>query len=144
MTFTPPPTSADQPPAFASAGECGAWLEDMPLSNPAQVQAQLLRQLNLLNRFSLPAAERFDILELLREPVVSVQEESVRRFAGRPLPLAPQEQSAFDACQALWRALIDGYLHCLEGCLADDATIANSGTSTSGSGTPRSTISSSG
>ncbi|MDP2811207.1 MAG: hypothetical protein Q8O34_13775 [Rhodocyclaceae bacterium] len=123
MTFTMPPASTDQPPAFTSAEECRAWLEGTPLSNTIQAQALLLRQLNLLNRYHLPAAERLTILELLREPLISVQEESIRKFAGKPLPLTPPEQAAFDSCRTLWHALAAGYLRCLESCLAGDAVI---------------------
>lgn len=121
MTFTLPPSNTDQPPAFTNAEECRAWLADTPLANSIQAQVQLLRQLNLLNRFPLPASERMAVLELLREPVVSIQEDGVRKFAGKPLPLAPSEQAAFDSCQALWHALAGGYLRCLESHLSSDA-----------------------
>jgi diadenosine tetraphosphate (Ap4A) HIT family hydrolase len=64
-------------------------------SGPAQ--ALLLRQINLLNRFAVAPAERLKILELLRDPMAFAQSESARKFAGRPLPLAPPEQAGMDA-----------------------------------------------
>lgn len=123
MNFALPPTATDQPPAFTSAEQCGAWLETLTRTNAVQVQAQLLRQTNLLNRFSLPAAERLAILEQLRKPIMSCQDESARKFAGRPLPLSPPEQAAFDSSRALWHGLASGYLRCLEACLAGDNAI---------------------
>lgn len=119
--FHLPEVGTEQPPAFTSARGCREWLSAQPLAHSAQAQALLLRQLNLLNRFAVAAAERLKILELLRDPVAYVQAESARRFAGRPLPLAPPEQAAFDSNRALWQALQTGYLHCLAACLAQPA-----------------------
>jgi hypothetical protein len=117
--FNLPETTTDQPPAFTTAAECRAWLESQPLTNAVQMQAVLLRNLNQLNRYRLAATERLAIMELLREPVHAAQEENVRRFAGKPLPLSPTEQAAFDTCLTIWSALSTGYLHCLAACLAD-------------------------
>jgi cyclic-di-GMP-binding protein len=121
MTRPLPPTSSTQPPAFActSPEQCRAWLDSTPLSDPAQAQASLLSQVNVLNCYSLPPTDRLAILELLELPVAFVQAESQRKFAGRPLPLAAAEQAVFDACQALWLGLITGYRHCWEATLAD-------------------------
>ncbi|MDP2795206.1 MAG: hypothetical protein Q8O25_14215 [Sulfurisoma sp.] len=119
-TFNLPETSTAQPPAFATAAECRTWLESQPLSNHVQMQAALLRSLNQLNRYRLAATERLAILELLREPVHTSQDDNIRRFAGKPLPLAPTEQAAFDTCLSIWNALATGYLHCLAACVALD------------------------
>ncbi len=119
-TFNLPETSTAQPPAFVTAAECRTWLEGQPLSNAVQMQAVLLRNLNQLNRYRLPAAERLAIMEVLREPVHGSQEDNTRRFAGKALPLAPTEQAAFDTCLSIWNALATGYLHCLAGCIADE------------------------
>jgi len=115
--FKLPATGHDQPPAFVHARGCSEWLAAQPLANAAQSQAQLLRQLNLLNRHALVPGERLKILELLRDPIAYAQSESARKFAGRPLPLAPPEQAGLDANRALWQALQTGYLHCLAACL---------------------------
>lgn len=118
--FNLPATSDDQPPAFASPDECSDWLDAQPRDQPVQLQAVLLRQLNQLNRFRLSGGERLAIMELLREPVHATQEDNVRRFAGKPLPLAPPEQAAFDACLSIWSALATGYLHCVKACVAHE------------------------
>lgn len=116
-------SGSHQQPEFASAEECRAWLKAAPLASAAQAQAQMLRQMNLLNRHPLAAAERLDILELLRKPLHAAQEEVARRFAGKPLPLAPAEQAAFDACKALWQGLLTGYRQCLEAARAGEAAL---------------------
>ncbi len=118
-----PPTTTNQPPAFTSANECHAWLKTVPLTNAVQAQALLLRQVGLLNRYTLPARERLAILEMLERPVAHAQAEAARKFSGRPLPLAPPEQAAFDSCQALWQAMVAGYLRCLESCRGDKAVL---------------------
>ena len=119
IAFNLPETTAAQPPAFATAAACRAWLAEQPLANHVQMQAVLLRSLNQLNRYRLVASERLAIMELLREPVHSAQDD-IRRFAGKPLPLAPTEQAAFDTCLSIWNALATGYLHCLAACGADE------------------------
>jgi hypothetical protein len=116
--FKLPDLGTEQPPAFLNARGCSDWLAAQPMANPAQTQAQLLRQINLLNRYAVAPGERLKILELLRDPVAFAQSESTRKFAGRPLPLAPPEQAGMDANRSLWQAVQTGYLHCLASCLA--------------------------
>lgn len=111
--FNLPTQAGGQPPAFADARSCREWLAAQPLANAVQAQALLMRQINLLNRFEMAAAERLKILELLRDPAAFAQSESSRKFSGRPLPLTPPEQASLDANRALWEALQAGYLICL-------------------------------
>lgn len=121
--FKLPRTGAEHPPVFTSARACQTWLTDLAGHKPLPAQAALLAQLNQLNRYDLPAAERLKILEQLREPVTRVQREVARKFSGRPMPLAPGEKSAFDAGQALWEAMRIGYLHCLQAALDGDKVL---------------------
>jgi len=121
--FDLPTLGADPPPAFTSARGCRDWLAVQPLANPSHAQATLLRQINLRNRFVLAPAERLKILELLRDPIAFAQTESARKFAGRPLPLAPPEQAGMDANRTLWQAVQTGYLHCLAACLEGNADV---------------------
>ena len=116
--FRLPETGAGNPPAFSDAAGCKAWLATLPIANAAQSQALLLRQLDLLNAFSLTTAERLRIAELLRDPITACQEGSVKRFAGKPLPLGPAEAAGFESTHLLWQALATTYLHCLAATLA--------------------------
>jgi hypothetical protein len=114
-------TADSKRPEFANAAQCKTWLANTPLTNAPKAQAELLRQLNLLNLQALPAGERLAILELLRKPILLVQREAARRFIGRALPLAPPELAAFEGTLALWQSLLVGYRHCLLATLEDGA-----------------------
>lgn len=118
-----PALTSEQAPQFTTLAACKQWLAGIAITNATQTQAQLLRQLDLLNRYSLPAAERLQIVEYLRSPSYFVHGECAKRFAAqRPaLPLGAVEQASFDASQALWRALETGYLHCLQALLDKSA-----------------------
>lgn len=118
-----PSTGNEQPPLFVDVEQCRAWIEALPMAAPVQAQAQLLRQLNLLDRFTLAAGMRLALLEVLRETVLFAQGECGKRFAGKPLPLTPPEQAAFDSGQKLWQALLGGYLRCIDAARRGDASM---------------------
>jgi cyclic-di-GMP-binding protein len=101
-------------PAFLNADQCRQWLATTPLGNAVQALSHLLRQLNLLNRCNIQPDERLAILEVLRKPILQAQEEGAKRFLGKPLPLVPPEQAAFDSAQAVWQSLLKGYGRCIE------------------------------
>jgi len=112
MNFELPATGRDQAPAFLVASECRDWLHKVPLANPSQAQAIVLRQLGLLHRFDLPVSERLAILEELRGSVSRMQEDAARGFSARPLPLAPSEQHALETSLEVWNLMALGYLRC--------------------------------
>jgi hypothetical protein len=112
MNFELPATGRDQAPAFLAARECRDWLHQVPLANPTQAQAIVLRQLSLLHHFDLPVAERLAILEELRGSICRLQEDAAKAFAARPLPLAPAEQHVLETSLDVWNLLALGYLRC--------------------------------
>lgn len=120
MTLDLPATGLEQPPLFVTLEQCHLWRKTLPMANPVQAQAQLLRQLALLDRYTLDGATRLAMLEELRETVYTVQAETAKKFTGRPLPLAPPEQAACDSNASLWQLFIAGYLRCIDACLAGD------------------------
>ena len=124
MNFDLPVTGSEQSPAFLNAVGCKEWLVRVPLANAAQAQAILLRQLNLLHRFALPAAERLAILETLRGPLRDVQEFAAAKFAGRPLPFAPPEEAVLESTLNVWHMLALGYLRCLAEPGAGDGVVS--------------------
>lgn len=121
MNFDLPPTGTEQSPAFLNAAGCKDWLLKVPLANAVQAQSMFLRQLSLLHRYSLPAGERFAILEALRRPLSEVQEDAAAKFSAKPLPFAPHEQAALDTTLSVWHMLSLGYLRCFDAFCADSA-----------------------
>ena len=99
--------------AFTDIGGCRAWVAALPLLSPLQVQEMLLEQLFRLNEVALTGEQRFALLESLRDPLRFAQGEAMKRYSGKPLPLAPLEQAASDRALALWRALATAYRSCL-------------------------------
>jgi len=61
---------------------CKDWLAQLPLTNARQAHNLLLAQMKLLNAATLAAADRLQILEMLREPVAFVQGERAKRYSG--------------------------------------------------------------
>jgi hypothetical protein len=114
MNFELPPTGTEQSPAFLNPTACREWLLTVPLANAVQAQSMFLRQLGLLHRFTLPPAERFAILEVLRGPLSEVQDDAAVKFAGKSLPFAPHEQAALDTTLSVWHMLSLGYLRCFD------------------------------
>ncbi|MBL8471619.1 MAG: hypothetical protein KF778_14665 [Rhodocyclaceae bacterium] len=112
------PTMGGAPaPAFTNSRACREWLSNVPLTTPMQAQAQLLGQINLLNRYPVAADERLRMLEMLRDPVHFVQAETAKKFSGRPLPLSSSEGAIFGANQNLWDTLRMGYVIVLQSAL---------------------------
>lgn len=124
MSFDLPATGNEQPPAFTTAIACQDWLGTVPLANAVQAQSMFLRQLTLLHRFSLPATERFAIIETLRGPISDAQDDVAKKFAGRPLPFTPPEQSALESTLTVWHSLLLGYLRCFGACTDGEAGMA--------------------
>ena len=126
--FSLPKMQSVNAAAFSDADGASRWLSRQPQANAAIMVAELLTQIEALNSFSIPARERFKILEVLRKPVFSASGESSRRYENKPLPLLPAEQLVFETVRNLWRAFALAYLHCLRACLdGDRALLAHSG-----------------
>ena len=117
--FDLPQISANAHPEFSDGASCAAWLAELPLVNVAPSQIRLLGQLQELNRFDLPAAERLKVLETLREPVYFLQAEQMKKLASKPLPLTQTERGIFGQVVKLWQELLIGYQRCLAGAAAD-------------------------
>ncbi|MDP2135653.1 MAG: hypothetical protein Q8J99_18785 [Sulfuritalea sp.] len=128
MNFDLPPTGTEQSPAFTNATSCKDWLLTVPLANAVQAQSMFLRQLSLLHRYTLPPSERFAVLEALQAPLADVQDEAAKKFASKPLPLAPHEQAALETTLNVWYEMALGYLRCFDDfCSGETAVAALSG-----------------
>src|SRR5690349_1855549 len=98
----------DQHP-FSDAAGCRAWLARLPRANPAQCHAVLAAEARRLPAAAMAPAAKFEILELLREPVAEAQAEMVKHCRGKPLPLADKDREAWDSAVGLWQAMAAGY-----------------------------------
>lgn len=113
--FKLPEISADAQPEFTDSVSCAAWLAELPLVNVAPSQIRLLDQLQALNRYALPEAERLKVLEALREAIYFVQEQQIKKLVNKPLPLTQVERGIFRHVADLWQELLIGYQRCLAG-----------------------------
>jgi hypothetical protein len=114
MNFDLPIIGPEAKPEFTDAASCAEWLQSLPLINVGPSHGRLLGELEELNCFNAPPAERLRVLELLREPVLFVQTEHAKKFTSRPVPLAKNEREIFNNVMALWDALGYGYQHCMQ------------------------------
>jgi hypothetical protein len=112
-------------PLFVTATAAKEWATTLPLANPGEVQQLLIKEIEHLNRYPVPARERLAILDTLRKAVSFAQEEAGKRYIGKALPLIPGEQHWLTMTQRLRRACLTGTVHCLEEALAsNDRTFA--------------------
>src|SRR5687768_1809911 len=90
-------------PQFADAASCERWVQLLPLTNVQVAQQSLAAQVALVRHARLAPAETLRIMEVLREPVVYVQNALARRYAGKALPLEAAESAALARVIALWQ-----------------------------------------
>lgn len=98
----------------ADLTELKSWTDRLHLGDPPTAQAELIGQLGLLNGRPIPPETRLALLDLLQKPVALVQEACAKRYTGKPLPLARQEQLALEGVCQLRELVIEGYGLCLE------------------------------
>ncbi|MCK9283964.1 MAG: hypothetical protein M0P39_06740 [Rhodocyclaceae bacterium] len=118
--FALPPLDAAEAPAFSNAAAAREWAQAQTISNPGRAQEALHKQIDLLNRTPLPAAERLEILDALKKLFTYVQDESAKRYVGKAVPLLFAEQAAFDAAHGLRRAFVTATLRCVADSLESD------------------------
>ena len=124
MSAEPLASSSLLPLQFTDSNSCQRWIEQLTLTNVQLTQQVLTGQLASLGAAQLPPLERLKILETLREPVQFVQSESAKRYAGKPLPLEPNEAAMWNNVIALWQELSHNYQQCLKAYREGDLAIA--------------------
>jgi hypothetical protein len=113
------PTSVTRP-SITDPKSCRQWLQGLPLTNVAAAHAELLVQAELLNQSPLRGVDRLKIMEMLREPVLYLQTETAKKYAGKPLPFDNSEVLLWKKALALWQALAQGYQICLQNLVDND------------------------
>jgi hypothetical protein len=115
-----PQLSAEARPDFTDAASCAEWLNSLPLINVAPSHARLLGELEELNCFDMPAAERTKVLELMLQPAHFLQTELAKKITNRAAPLARAERDILINIDALWGALAQGYVRCVQALIQAD------------------------
>lgn len=118
-----PELSPSAQPEFVDPASAKAWLDNVPLANVANAQAEMLSQLQEFNRFPTAAANRLGVLEALREAVNFVQIELAKRFMNRALPMAKAESEVFEDTVDLWEEMRLGYARCLDAAANGDVAM---------------------
>ena len=110
---------------FADTTGCRHWLSGLPLTNVMHARDLIQGQLSRLSNLpSIAPVERFRMLEALLEAVLFVQNESSKRYAGKPLPMDRAEADAWQGVVALWQDLASNYAHCIQSYRQGDLHIA--------------------
>lgn len=102
---------------LSDAASCKHWVEQLPLTNPAQAQQALTAELKRFLQFKTGPLERLKTLEELRETVELVQTECAKKYSAKPLPLAATEETLWKQVVELWQNLRAAYQRCLQDAL---------------------------
>jgi len=125
MNTLPLPSSGPQQMLeFTDSASCKLWIEQLPLTNVQQTQRVLTMQFAALNALEVPALERLNMLEALKEPTAFVQSESANRYAGKPLPLEATETAVWASVVELWEEMGRNYQRCLQAYRDGDLAIS--------------------
>jgi len=86
-----------------------AFVAQLAMATPAQRQAQLLTQLQLLTETGITGMARLQVLETLRDTTLEAQHARSKEYWGRPVPFDDETRDIFTRSISLWRALADAY-----------------------------------
>jgi hypothetical protein len=100
------------------------FVEQLKTAAAPQAQAQLLTQLQLLEDSPLAPPARLDVLELLRESILSAQESRLREFAGKPVPFDEETREVFTRTVALWQTTANAYEALITAVAEDSSPLA--------------------
>lgn len=112
-------------PHISDSKSCRQWLQGLPLTNVPAAHADILVQIELVNHYSMSGVERLKVMEALREPILYLQGEMGKKYAGKPLPFDNAELSLWRKVLALWQGLVTGYQLCLKSVEAGEPEIAS-------------------
>lgn len=105
-----PDPKADASTSLRDAGEAQAWAAAQQQAQPMRVLRAALAEIEGIDASALSPALRVDMLDALRPAIVQAETAQEMRYANKPLPLLPDESSAFDVAWRTWHALAIAYL----------------------------------
>jgi len=103
-------------PAFTEPGAAEAWLAGLAPKSAGEAQAAILEQIEALDGSDLEPPQMITLLNLLRSAAVPRQAIAEVSFTRKPLPMAPDEERAFEVAQQLWTRLGIAYLRLTPQC----------------------------
>ncbi len=86
-----------------------AWLDGLPLTNATESVRQIYQALHALNRVTLDAHNRLEIMELYRRPLAFLFESLQSNFTGLALPLVARSKQLADFLETLQKEMAIGY-----------------------------------
>ncbi len=98
------------------------WLDRLPLENSGETTRLVYQELTTLNRSTLPAQHRLQILEFFRAPVQHVTTELKKHYLGVPLPLTEINLKAAHLSRELHMEMANGYKIIIDNLLINNAT----------------------
>ncbi len=99
-------------PTFHDLADGGAYLSQLVLANPMVAEQQLMRFLDALLAAPPAPAVLLGLLEQARTPLCFVEEEMARRYHGKAVPLAEEEEANFQQVVTAWRKAAKAYALC--------------------------------
>ena len=98
------------------------WLDRLPLENSGETARLVYQELTTLNRSTIPAQHRLQILEFFRAPVQHVTTELKKHYLGVPLPLSEINLKAAHLSRELHMEMANGYKIIIDNLLTNNAT----------------------
>ncbi|GAB5415792.1 MAG: hypothetical protein Cons2KO_33950 [Congregibacter sp.] len=89
-----------------------AWVDDLPMGNPKRAGISLRTAVSEVNRVEMGPWKRYQILELLRAPALSIVKALTRRCMNQPIVLDDETQLQADLIVDLSTLLSAGYTLC--------------------------------
>ena len=98
------------------------WLDRLPLENSGETARLVYQELTTLNRSTIPAQHRLQILEFFRAPTQHVTTELKKHYLGVPLPLTAINLKAAHLSRELHIEMANGYKIIIDSLLINNAT----------------------
>ena len=87
-------------------------LARLPMANPIEAQHEVGHVLDSLAQTPLAPESYLELLEHLRSPLRSIEDDLARRVDNRPLPLDEAEERLFEQVTSMWLKMSDAYDYC--------------------------------
>ncbi|MDH5710090.1 MAG: hypothetical protein OEZ15_00280 [Gammaproteobacteria bacterium] len=85
------------------------WLADLPQANMGEITKQIFSAIRELNRTKIPAKQRLEIMEMLREPCRSIFNNLKKYFINRTFPLPEKSKKIVNLNQSLLQEMALSY-----------------------------------